>query len=359
MTHNFISYSENDSWNVQNNVNSSKNLISPFCNEKVVKQIHPSYEDIIDINYGFVYDKNLICNDSVVYGYSDLIPDSFLNKYSNYGFLRTPFKKVSRVIVNNRYELEQVLRFFNIKKSREVLFRGQNVEYYVSRTEIEKLNLYGDLNVLEPTLTSSCVRKNISLDDFEVNWSNIVQLFLHDLVNTKRRKNDLEKFISSLHFPFFLMSLAQHYGLPSVGLDTTDSIEIALFFATHKFSKIDTHYKYEYNLPSLDFPPVIYILLTEIAHQTDFYYVCPKYVKFLRPNLQSAKFIHSGWGYNRNRSATNIILALYLNPKGDFGIIPKQSELFPKNDPFISHIVEMLNYIDKAVVDKYFYDMYY
>ena len=36
-------------------------------------------------------------------------------------------------------------------------------------------------------------------------------------------------------YKFWAEALAQHYGLPSVGLDLTDRIDVAMFFALHKF----------------------------------------------------------------------------------------------------------------------------
>jgi hypothetical protein len=36
-----------------------------------------------------------------------------------------------------------------------------------------------------------------------------------------------------------------------------------------------------------------------------------------------------GWGYRRNQCAEYLVMALYLDERGDFGALPRAEELFP------------------------------
>ena len=45
----------------------------------------------------------------------------------------------------------------------------------------------------------------------------------------------VDNLLGNFNLSELAISLAQHYGLPSVGLDATTDIDVALFFALHEF----------------------------------------------------------------------------------------------------------------------------
>jgi hypothetical protein len=60
-----------------------------------------------------------------------------------------------------------------------------------------------------------------------------------------------------------------------------------------------------------------------------------------RPDAESARFMHMGWGHADNACAERIFLALYLEPEGDYGPIPSLEQLFPMGaDDAFGHFLE-------------------
>lgn len=349
----------------EQNVHQYKNIISPFCNENTLTKISSKGESIIDSNYGLVYDKELIEQNALVYGDHNRIPDYSGDELSNAGFLRVPFRKIPRININNRQELDSLIKSIERRDSNlELLFRGQNSEYYIDRDKQEKIALYGADDILEPSLIPSAVRRNIMMEDIMPLWNNMLHTFLDKSINSFSSyekpllHRELVNFKSNARFALFSMALAQHYGMPSVGLDVTDKIETALFFATHKFEKQDSGYEYVYNLHNMKEPPVIYIMSPAQRFQLNYSEIKPDYINFLRPDKQNARFLHTGWGACKNRCARQIWIALYLNPKGDFGVISEKKDLFPKEDLFAAHLSELIKLIDSKKLKSYFDDFY-
>jgi len=357
----FTSYNPSLKDGVENGVYQYKNVISPFANYEKIKKVKKSKKLSIDTNYGLVYDRSLIDASVRVYGKESDIPLYSGDHLENNGFLRVPFRKIPRVVMKNRAELD---RFVNSIESRDpslkLLFRGQNTEYYIDRDPKEKRSIYGDAEALEPSLIPSAVRRNVLMEDIMPLWNSMLHSFLGGIQSelTSWNVDQFNRFKTSPEFALFALSLAQHYGLPSVGLDATDDIETALFFATYKYQVKDGLAKYSYNLPNLKNEPVIYVLSPSERFQLDYSDYKPKNVEFLRPDMQNAKFLHTGWGLNRNNCARHIWVALYLNTEGDFGDIPNQKQMFPESDSFVHHLSPILSRMDGNHLKKYFEGFY-
>jgi hypothetical protein len=134
-------------------------------------------------------------------------------------------------------------------------------------------------------------------------------------------------------FPLSALALAQHYGLPTSGLDVTDRLDVALFFALMAYRKSPDGCRATYT--PTDFSagmPVIYLLFPTEQQQFDYESHRGENFPHGRPDAQSARFMHTAWGYAINRCAERIFLALYLDPKGDYGSFPSAANLFPADE---------------------------
>ena len=93
-------------------------------------------------------------------------------------------------------------------------------------------------------------------------------------------------------FWLFVLSLAQHYGLPTAGLDVTDRLDVALFFALMKYDKPAGTYQATYTRPATyQSRPVIYVLAPAESQQ---FIWNDRRIEVLprgRPDRQSAQFI--------------------------------------------------------------------
>jgi len=347
------------------NVVHYKNIISPFCKEENIRTIKSVNKTVIDRNYGLVYDEEFVKEKIAVYGVANKLPMYSGDQLSNYGFLRVPFRKIPRVMMNDRQDLDNFLISIDSRDPNlKLQFRGQNSEYFIDRSSEEKLALYGDESILEPSLIPSAVRRSISMDDIMPLWNNMLQQYLDSLIvkvpiNLQSSYvRDMINFKTSPNFALFSLAIAQHYGLPSIGLDSTINIETALFFATHKFINDNGKCFYKQNLNELKSPPVIYILAPPERFQINYNQFKPPYSEFLRPDQQMAHFLQTGWGFNKNKNARQIWMALYLNPKGDFGNISKANDLFPANDEFAKFIKPIIDKINNEKLSPFFKDFY-
>lgn len=346
------------------NILQYKNMISPFCKENILN-VNSNSQLIVDQNYGLVYDEEIINSKCSIYGELNKIPMYSGDQLENYGYLRVPFRKIPRIKLNNRRELDNLMSMIQVgDKNIRLQFRGQNSEHYISRTDEEKISLFSCKDSLEPSLVPSAVRRNILMEDIMPLWNNMLQKYLdHKLdiskaSNKNQLKKDLINFKTNVNFSVFSLALAQHYGFPSVGLDSTPNIETAIFFATHKFDNKDGNCSYTYNLHELDRPPVIYVLAPAERNQIDYRNFKPSFSEFLRPDYQEAHFLHTGWGFNKNKCARSIWLALYLDQKGDFGEKIKPESLFPYEDDFLNFIEPIIEKINTEKLSPYFKDFY-
>ena len=338
-----------------------KNVISPFANQEIIKKVKKNKQLAVDENYGLVYDRSLVHVPAHIYGKESDIPFYSGDQLENFGFLRVPFRKIPRIKINNRDELDRFVNSIELRDPNlKLLFRGQNTEYYINRSTKEKELIFADDNALEPSLIPSAVRRSVLMEDIMPLWNSMLHSYLGSKVfkANSLSSTELMRFKSSPEFALFSLSLAQHYGLPSVGLDATDDIETALFFAAYKYQLNMGVATYEYNLNNLEKEPVIYVLSPADRFHLNYSDYNPNHASFLRPDKQSAKFLHTGWGLNKNNCARHIWVALYLNTEGDFGKIPTPSDLFPESDSFVNHIKPIIEKINKEQLNSYFEGFY-
>jgi hypothetical protein len=306
---------------------------------------------MIDSQYGRAFDF-VLTEASAVYGFTDDL--ARVTHPADLGYLRVPYRCVPRIRVGSRAELERI--FTTLAAQAQVagradirlLIRGQTREYYVNRSPAALRALYGDAQALEPSLPASAVRKQQPLEGVMPEWCFFIRSYMLGL--TTRLINDVDPSLAerlggvlqadrqrleeSLDNHAFALSLAQHYGLPSMGLDLTDQLDTALFFALYRFEV--TEGRRLRVVRDNSGQSVLYVLLFPERFCVEHARARPSLFPKGRPDTQSAWFSHMGWGYRRNQCAEYLVAALYLDESGDFGELPTVVGLFPSqpNDMF-------------------------
>jgi FRG domain len=126
----------------------------------------------------------------------------------------------------------------------------------------------------------------------------------------------------------FALSLAQHYGLPSMGLDLTDDLDVALFFALFHLER-DKDRTFRVGANRSNEPSVLSIFGMPERFFAEHALARPRRFPRGRPDCQRAFFAPMGWGMRQNQCAGYLLRALYLDPQGDYGIMPSVNKLFP------------------------------
>jgi len=343
----FVIFSDLEDARVELNLEHYRNEFSPFSGADRI-QSALDRPLIVDGYYGQVYDHWVGEADSI-YGKTEELPEYSGDSLSNYGFLRVPFRRVPRRLIHTRRELESIVKTIcSADSDLKLLFRGQNKEYLLNRAPETLNTLYGDSEAIEPSLLPSASRRGVALEVVFPEWCSLLQIFMG--VHRERLASQVSKttldsviknqslFLSTYNFGLFALAVAQHYGLPSSGLDVTKRLDVALFFALTEFAP--SPYRRRFDIckrkSSRLEPAVIYLFAVSSRFQLDYDEFMPKGFPMVRPDAQSAHFMLTGWGLSKNSCARRLFLALYLDPEGDFGDIPSTDKLFPapQKDPF-------------------------
>lgn len=333
--------------------------ISPFADHRELMRIGD--EHILDHHYGLAYHA-MELRPSAIWGRTADLPAYSGDHLANIGFLRVPFRRIPRRVVRSRAEIENLIATIrSADPNLRMLFRGQTTEHIIKRSSETSRWLFGEDSVLEPSLTTSASRRRPALEQVLPEWSALLNIFLIEACRMEGQQ-EYEEFISGLGFPLFGLALAQHYGLPTSGLDVTDRLDVALFFALMKFDKPAGSRRASYSrLAEFKSMPVLYLLFPTEHQQFEYEQSrAPNFPKG-RPDAQSARFMHMGWGLANNTCAQRIFLALYLEPGGNYGPIPSPVQLFPigADDAFGHFLAQVgtrsLPELFKQVLENNFY----
>jgi hypothetical protein len=326
------------------NIFAYRDLFSPFSNvDRITRR--RSKDLWLDLNYWLVY-SDWDTTDCQLYGASDLLPNvGPLDQWADRGFLRVPFARIPRIAADSVSKIEECIGRVSraAPEGSRILLRGQCREFQIGRSASALSELYGSPTAIEPSLVPSGSRSGLNVDDIMPAWCGLLQWDMDVapiFFNRPLTQDDLHSWITNYQFRRFALGMAQHYGLPSNGLDVTDKLGIALFFANYQFELLDTAsgtatYRRKEDWSS---PSVIYVIcMPSSGHSMEFEKSAPitNLVSAIRPTRQSAHFLHRGWGMARNDAARWIVAAIYLEQ--DIGTkLPSSSELFPvaKADPF-------------------------
>ena len=310
---------------------------------------------ILDDHYGKLFTKSVYDNNNSLYGNSvtmDYYVD-FDEEYEIIDFLRVPYRKVPVFKVNSNDEAKQIIE--NIIEKRDnyqVLLRGQVKQYSLpERTEEDLFKLYGDKNAIEPSFLSSFCREKLDEKFIRCLWNWQGRILLNDIYVELKNILPPEQFneyiISkdqiegTMYLSYFSLGMAQHYGLPSIGLDLTDNYETALSFASNNL--IHEKNGNFISSKSNDFSQaMIYVFSCPKNVVFSYKSTKPSHFPLCRPDYQDAWFGYVGWGNARNDMAMYLDCCIKVTPELYDEIDPEYfNKLFPACDK--DPILEIFN----------------
>lgn len=342
------------------NVHPIADRVSPACDIELVNKSAgtPGYEDPLHGNC-WSWTPTL---GAAVYGRTEDLPAGPLDELGNGTFLRVPFRRVPVIEVHSVEEVRAIARSTrsgdpNIRG----VWRGQSGHYTTNKKRIkdELLRLYGSEDVNEPSLLPSAARTDLYFPDSFGAWSALLDVYVHG--REPRMERELLNFVNSYRYRMWGFATAQHYGLPSVGLDVTHDIDVALFFALHSF-KTDRNGLTTATRAAATASPVIYGLGGFTEHELlEDDKLAPRSLLCARPAAQSAMFFSTGWGHAPNNAAQRIYVALKLvgHEAWKFDFAP--SDYFPKpqEDEFLRFLLECKTEFKLPLIQDLLSKIYY
>jgi len=351
------------------NISRWRNECSPYA---LFGSQHRSSSLVIDTYYGRVFDFSLEENLGV-YGVTEAMPDRpWARGLTTY--LRSPYRKVPCYTAKDLGELQAVFSRVRIAgDGSPPLFRGQSAEYALRRTPNAREVLYGDASAVEPSLLATSTRSSQPLENVLPAWVQLVRAFLMQLWGEQLAmpgldprlsviiNEDAQRLMTGLDLHLYAVSLAQHYGLPTMGLDVTGNVNVALFFALHKSERAGGRNVRFRRKAAGDPKSVLYVFAPDQRHQMNHEEARARTTGEGRPERQGAKFLITGWGYHRNSVARHLAMAIYLDPAGDFGTLPSARQLFPERseDLFGDYLERALEGGLPAELRKYVEQLYW
>jgi len=232
----------------------------------------------------------------------------------------------------------------------KVFFRGQTTDYTIQRTASVRRFLYGDDRVRETSLPSTAFRTNFDYSAtepvIEIVFGDVLFRLTGKTSRTHWVEDEIEMVCVSVsdggiaaRRSATTMALAQHYGIPTYGLDVTRSVRFAWWFATHTFDTSTGGYMpliVDPHVP-LHSRPVMYVFRSQHSvelRDLDLFAT--------RPQAQEAVFVHGSWGLHGNVCAEDLIAILILG--GDIGVCDEPLDrLFPKpsEDPVYQQLLAL------------------
>ncbi|RCV66110.1 Tetratricopeptide (TPR) repeat, partial [Methanophagales archaeon] len=285
--------------------------------------------------------------------------DDFRKKLNIMGTIRTKHYAVPIVEVEDFAELRVLSNKILEYPNTGIFFRGQTKGYTLKRTSIVKRLLFGRENVVEPSLLGSAPRRRLDYNRVH----SALQLHVQDFIYQQavNSGNDLEpihnewlKLASSPagDWAIAVMALGQHYGIPTNGIDITSNLEVAVWFATHKFIKLEDGRARFRQMNKIDWPdnPELWPVVYFIQPVTDS--IIPSIRKIeslrnlgleaLRPERQFAQFFWGAHSIHQNRLAEALVCMVRLKP-GEYDTGLTYYHLFPPpyEDPTYKFMLDL------------------
>lgn len=325
------------------------NRVSPYARRELLSESRP--EGIyVDDKFGYTWTFDVREGDAL-YGLTPALPVGPLEEHGNGRFTRIPFRRIPRIEILSFDEFLTIARG-GVKRMNgyTLMWRGQGTEYPLKRENEDKLKLYGDIDVAEPSLTSSASRSGVRFEEYMEGWMGLVDIYIEERLAFLSKtyapgtiatlRSDTEVWQSHYNYKLWGFASAQHYGLPSTGLDLTSSAEVALFFALHKISSpVDGRIEVT-RLPA-SAKPVIFMMAVNDADRMPDEEIGPLWIQLQRPKAQHAYFFGSAWGDATNRAAERIIAVLELHNHATWPVNLSPAAIFPPraDDPFCAFLL--------------------
>jgi hypothetical protein len=260
---------------------------------------------------------------------------------------RVRFRAVPYVVADGLEEYEALTASIQQQDER-IFFRGQTKDYQVPRTPRVRRFLYGDESVHETSLPSAAFRHGFPYVEAEPIIESVLGDIEYRLLGTQSKAHWVEDTFEMVYISnggiaarstARTMALAQHYGIPTNGLDVTRSSRFAWWFATHAFDAKTGEYSAHFtprDMPLHD-RPVVYALRSHNAVNLEGLNLIAT-----RPMAQHGAFLHGSWGFHGNVCADDLIAIIVLGR--DVGICDEPLErLFPvpEADPVYRELLAM------------------
>lgn len=271
-----------------------------------------------------------------------------LDSYQESSF-RVKRNKVPQYKVDNIETLLEIVSQFknSMESGRNVYFRGQGKHHSLNRHPKINILLYGNEIVNELSLPTSASREGFDFDTFyarlqlhihammyaDISAEEFEELFEHwkiwshypPCLNEKiiNQNEKWFKLYYSYEWDLMIMALAQHYGVPTHGLDITTDLNVAIWFALNKWYSYQEEgreycwYKTverEEKNDICDYP-VIYLVATDENLKHDLDQVEFSGLQALRPERQKANLHYGGWGLHTNICGEDVVAAIHLGAK--------------------------------------------
>ncbi|MFT9323605.1 MAG: FRG domain-containing protein [Acetobacter sp.] len=284
-------------------------------------------------------------------GHQDVLRDHYADFYKAHAaaeLIRCKHYCAPIIDVQDRDQLVRLIAEIPLRA--EVMhFRGQSRLYELKRDPKVRALLFGDSTSREPSLVTSAARTSFNYDALHFALRYYIQDRVlgatSDALEAMRRHTAWREQSMLITSPidYAVMALAQHYGLPSHGLDITDDVDVAIWFATNRFKTIDgiSSYTTMRNGDWGDTPeewPVIFAC-QQVTHSLNMsIQTCEELDRFglpaMRPQRQKASFFLGGHSDHQNRLAEAVVCAFRLAP-GDWQTEYNFDSLFPspEEDP--------------------------
>lgn len=353
--------------------------LGPITKENVSEYCKKGF--FVDKNYQTLFIARTLENHAI-YGNNKLFRDhydEFREKVNVVDSIRAKHYVVPIIEVSSIEELENILSY--IPKFPEyntgIYFRGQTKPYSLKRTESVKNILFGDGDVIEPSLLGAAQRKGINYNKVHSMLQVLLQDFIYEeAYNTGKDLDSIHKKWCKVagspkaDWDIAVMAIAQHYGIPTFGLDITSSLNVAIWFATNKlnfYSDGTADYK---PIKEEDWPqdpkqwPVVYMIqpvtgtiipsirnidIGNIEELTNLG------INALRPERQHAFFLMGSYGVHQNRLAEALVCQVRLKPgKYETGLTYKYLFPDPENDHLYKFMLDLREKYTNGVYRKFF-----
>lgn len=324
-----------------------------------------SDEPYIDNHYGHVWSFTPQAG-AAVYGQTDQFKESPIDHLAKGRFLRVPFRRVPVIDVNSAQALAAYAAgMHSPDKSLLLRWRGQNKGFTLSRTAGESQRLFGEDSVTEPSIIPSAARGKLEFSSIFETWAAILDLYLAERAPARAHSDEelaeLAEFRVSHRYRLWAFATAQHYGLPSVGLDVTDDLWTAVFFALHEFKLNSATGHMDVVRVAADAEPVLYAMSGFENDLFDDEKLAPAWMQHARPRAQHAHFFGTGWGLAANKAAERIFIAFRLVNHEQWRLPKSAAELFPtrSGDDLLDFLLECKerfpDFAREARLDRVYY----
>lgn len=252
----------------------------------------------------------------------------FYNSLSIESLVRCKHYCAPVVRVRGMDELRSLVGKIPLRSQGGVFFRGQGKLHLLVRGEEVQHMLFGESCAREPSLVTAASRE-ADYDYDSVHFA--LRLFLERKVALQDRamgESRLKEWQEMVRSPECrldraIMALAQHYGVPTHGLDITRNPDVAAWFATNRYSRPTGLARYDFTAPDAwpsseaDWPVVI--ACQAVTHSTQgSLHDCEELDQFgfgaKRPVAQSALFFQGGHSDHVNRLAETVVCIFRLAP---------------------------------------------